>query len=175
MRPVRTSRRIVVDASVARAAGEHNHPTSKACRDFLIEVLGICHKVVMSPPIRNEWKKHCSSFSHKWLTSMTARKKVANIAEERDMSLDCSGLSSRRQHQVLDKDVPLLEAALATDKIVVSLDDEARKLFVRVTRANPGLNPVMWLNPLAQSDQVVEWLKQGAKTRSDWQLGGVKE
>ncbi len=56
----RRSKRLVVDASVAGAAGAAEHALSKTSRDFLQEVLTICHQIVMTPRILAEWKRHRS-------------------------------------------------------------------------------------------------------------------
>src|SRR5215471_15279536 len=78
---VERSKRLVIDASVARAAGgeDADSPTAKYCRDFLKAVLSICHHVVMTPEISEEWKQHQSRFTSQWRVSMEARKKVERI------------------------------------------------------------------------------------------------
>src|SRR3954452_5022187 len=71
------SRRLVIDASIARAAGDSStHPTSRNCRDFLLIVLEICHRAVMTAPILEEWNRHQSRFASTWRKSMMARKKL---------------------------------------------------------------------------------------------------
>ncbi|HLG99155.1 MAG TPA: hypothetical protein VKX49_22785 [Bryobacteraceae bacterium] len=50
------SRRLVIDASVARSATMSNDSTSTACREFLQEVLRVCHRVVLTPEIEQEWQ-----------------------------------------------------------------------------------------------------------------------
>ncbi len=55
------SRLLVVDASIASAAGDvSTHPTSRRCRDFLLAIREICHQIVMTAPIQQEWDKHQS-------------------------------------------------------------------------------------------------------------------
>ncbi|MGA9382780.1 MAG: hypothetical protein WBV73_28800 [Phormidium sp.] len=68
----KVSKLLVIDASVARAAGGESakSPTSKYCRDFLLAVLDISHRVVMTPDIRKEWDKHQSSFARTWLRTI---------------------------------------------------------------------------------------------------------
>ena len=71
------SRVLVIDASIARAAGDlSKHPTSRNCCEFLQAVLDLCHRMVLTPPIREEWNKHRSRFASKWRVSMMARKKI---------------------------------------------------------------------------------------------------
>ena len=62
------SKRLVIDASVARYAGDEgaNYPKSVHCRQFLFPVLDICHQVVMTPSIKEEWDKHQSKFALTW-------------------------------------------------------------------------------------------------------------
>jgi hypothetical protein len=67
----------VIDASIAHAAGEVSmHPTSRNCREFLQAVLVICHRMVLTPRIQQEWSKHESRFARTWRKSMMARKKI---------------------------------------------------------------------------------------------------
>jgi hypothetical protein len=72
------SRRIVVDASVAGAAGERSHPSSQMCRQFLLDMLTICHKAVMSPELMTEWGNHASNYSVRWLAAMRSKRKNRN-------------------------------------------------------------------------------------------------
>ena len=52
----RSSRRLVIDASIARACGGEDavYPTAKSCRDALMAVYDICHRVVMTEAIDEE-------------------------------------------------------------------------------------------------------------------------
>jgi hypothetical protein len=54
--PKKVSRRLVIDTSVARSATLAENPTSVACRRFLEVVLSVCHKVVLSRDIQQEWQ-----------------------------------------------------------------------------------------------------------------------
>ena len=51
----KASRRLVVDASVARSATRSEDPTATACRRFLDDILKICHKVVLTREVKSEW------------------------------------------------------------------------------------------------------------------------
>ena len=55
--PQKKKRLLVIDASVARAAGgaEATAQVSRECRDFLSTVLTVCHQIVMTPEISEEW------------------------------------------------------------------------------------------------------------------------
>ena len=65
------------------------------------------------------------------------------------------------------KDVHLLEAALATDRRIVSNDDEARNSY----KGLPHVRLVLWINPSRQEETAVEWLNAGAKLERHRQLG----
>jgi hypothetical protein len=65
------------------------------------------------------------------------------------------------------KDVHLLEAALATDKRIVSRDDTARNSF----RGIRDVRLVVWVNPYRPEERAVEWLSRVARMESYRQLG----
>ena len=67
------SRVLVIDSSIARAAGDtSNHPTARNCCDFLQAVLDVCHRIALTDPLRDEWNKHQSRFARTWRVSMMA-------------------------------------------------------------------------------------------------------
>ena len=170
------SRELVIDASVARASGgeEATHPTAAAARDFLLAVLTICHKAVMTPAIRDEWDKHQSNFARKWRRSMMARKKLnlVNLEELEDLrqKIDLINISQASKTAML-KDCRLIEAAIARERRVVSLDVVARKLFSAASHNIEEIKDVIWVNPVTDSEQVMAWLKEGAPVQVKWQLG----
>lgn len=85
----KSSRRLVIDASIARASGGPGavSPTSKNCSDFLQAALDICHRVVLTTEILEEWNRHKSKFASRWLASMFARKKANLIESTEDQNL----------------------------------------------------------------------------------------
>lgn len=168
------SRNLVIDASVARAAGgsEAIHPTAAITRDFLQSVLTICHKAVMTPAIYSEWSQHESGFARKWRKSMMARRKLIllNIEERQDMrrQIELENVT-QNQKDAMFKDCHLIEAALTTDRRVVSLDDAARKLFVGLSGSVAEIRDVLWFNPVSDTEQVMAWL-EGAPNEAGWKL-----
>lgn len=170
------SRRLVIDASIARAAGgiEATFPTSKHCRDFLKATLTICHRMVMTPEISEEWNKHQSNFARTWRCSMMARRKIyppPNIAN--------SKLRTKLEHipaspvakAAMLKDIHLIEAALATDKIVVSLDETVRNFFNASAASLGELKTSVWLNPDKEEEEPIAWLENGAKPEKQRSIG----
>jgi len=107
------SRRIVVDASVARSAGETSHPDSVLCREFLLAILKICHRVVLTPEIEREWRRHASRFSLRWLASMRSRRKVVDVSPTITLAslLDGSRDLAGRRLDAVEKDCLLVDAA----------------------------------------------------------------
>jgi len=165
---------MVIDASVARAAGGKNAvwPLSKECRDFLINTLDVGHRAVLSPAVREEWKKHESSFSRQWRTMMMARKKLVlrEVGEDRHLRAGLEQCTSNQRHlDAMMKDVHLLEAAHATDNTVISLDDIVRDLFGVAALRVPVLREVVWVNPGKES--AIAWLRRGAPREKQRLLG----
>lgn len=168
------SRNLVIDASVARASGgkEAIHPTSKATRDFLQAVLTICHKIVMTPAIRAEWDEHQSNFALKWRSSMVARKKLIQLNVEEQPGLrqqvELENIP-QGQKNAMFKDCHLIEAAMNTDRRIISLDDAARNLFVELSLSVTDIQDVLWVNPALDARQVIAWL-EGAPNEAKWKL-----
>jgi hypothetical protein len=73
------SKLLVIDASVAHAAGWSDHPDSSAGRHFLRAVLDVCHQMVLTPEVAEEWRRHQSKYTRTWRTEMYARKKVRSL------------------------------------------------------------------------------------------------
>jgi hypothetical protein len=173
------SRRLVIDASVARSAGGENavFPTSKHCRDFLKAVLDICHHVVLTPEIREEWHKHRSGYARRWLVSMFARKKaeLSESVENKELrnKIDIAAKDEKSKTAML-KDVLLLEAALASDETVVSLDETVRGLFTELASNLGEIGNVIWVNPDLKEEEPLLWLENGAKPEKHRRLGAEK-
>ncbi len=168
------SKRLVIDTSVARAAGTTEHQVSATCRWVLETILEICHKVVATPEVSEEWKAHRSRFFATWLASMTARKKVARIApaQQDDLRETIRRLDvSDNVRAAMEKDVRLLGAALATDLTVVSIDEEAHGYFKELAKNTATIRRVVWVNPLRPQDGTIEWLRTGAAADRQRQLG----
>ena len=170
------SRRIVVDASVARSAGgeDAGFPLSMHCRDFLRTMLVVGHSVVLTPAVRDEWNKHESRFARQWRVAMMARKKVLlrDIGENNALRQAIEkAAKTTRGRDVMLKDTHLIEAAQATDRIVVSLDDTVRALFGGAAKQVRVLKTIAWVNPGDQEDGAIEWLEDGAPTEQRRLLG----
>ncbi len=156
------SKRLVIDASVSSAAGLAMKPDSRRCREFLQEVLHISHRATMTPLLRAEWNRHQSLFAARWLAEMTSKAKVEAIADIRNEELR----AEVPETVSAQKDLHLVEAALATDKIVISLDDRARTELAVHAAAE-----VMWVHPVDEGGHLIYWLRSGAAPVTEWKLG----
>lgn len=155
----RRSRLLVVDASVAQSAGETKHPVSSCCRDSLLAVLTICHRVVITEAIQEEWGHHMSRFTRKWFRSMVARKKVHRCEGVLPSHIDetCEGLSATEQDG-LRKDLLLIEAACAGDGIIVTRDDVIQAIWAKCHGRFGIPKPIRWINPVIDGVAALERL-----------------
>lgn len=166
-RRVKVSKRLVVDASILRAAGgeQATFPLSKTCRDVLLAILEVCHHAVLNRMIGEKWRKHCSRFARTWRVSMEARKKIHRLDETAETglrSLLTQAIQNPRQRDAALKDAHLVEAAIDADHIVLSLDDTVRGILSSVTSHIGILRNVMWANPGNPAEGAKEWLEAGA-------------
>jgi hypothetical protein len=165
----KNSKRLVIDTSVARSAGGENavHPESKDCRDFLLAVLSICHKIVVNPEMKAEWYEHESNFFRKWRVQMVAKRNFIYVDKQDNNFLDVKtqieSLAKTYEHrEAMEKDCFLLEVALAHDKIVVSNDEKVRNLFREISAQVTEIREVNWVNPIKPEETPIDWIENGA-------------
>ncbi len=170
-------KRIVVNASVARAAGgkEATASTSINCTKFL-ETFGnnTSNKIVMTLELAEEWDKHQSNYAATWLTNMIATKRFHYIKlpnkDVLNKKIEATTTHDKEVNAML-KDFHLLGAALATDMIVISLDESIRTLFAYASRQVGEIRDIIWVNPeRIAEEQPILWLKTGAPSESHRQL-----
>ena len=177
--PKSPSRRLVIDASIAGKAGDRTrlHAAGKRCRDFLETVLVVCHRMVLTSEIAEEWSKHQLSFARKWRTRMYARKKVDCVEPAHDDTLSRrleTVEATDKERQEMLKDRLLVEAAIATDRCVASLDDRARKLLGRASEHVTELKGIVWVNPDRPEEHAIAWLESGATLEKQRMLGRAR-
>jgi hypothetical protein len=169
------SRKLVIDASVAQSSGgpEATKPSSTLCRDFMLNTLEVCHRLVMTTDIREEWDKHQSKFAKSWRASMVSRRKFlfARNCENAQLRQTIGNLPELHWPvAAMLKDIHLIEAALSGDRIVISVDDAARTHFARVSFVAAQIKEVVWRNPVTEMDLGM-WLEKGAKAEASMKLG----
>ena len=145
-RPI--SRLLVIDASVARSAGETEHPVSSTCREFLLAVRTICHRVALTTEMNEEWSRHMSKFTRKWRVSMAARRKPIQVVNPSELSVSVKGLSEA-DRRAIQKDQCLLEAAFSADRVIVTRDDSLRQVLARMPQGQQWLEMITWINPVS--------------------------
>ena len=165
----RDSKRLVVNASVARAAGGEGATASVSisCTEFLETLRDECsHRVVMTPELSEEWEENQSKFAATWLRSMIARKRFDYVDPPVNQALrdEIEGTATRETEiEVMRKDFHLLEAARATDQAIISLDETVRGLFARATQHVGEIRDIVWVNPNhTKAEEPFIWLQNGA-------------
>ena len=173
---LKNSKRLVIDTDVAQASGDENATDPRAinCRDCLVEVMANNHKLVMTKKISDEWKRHQSRFALEWRTSMDARRRIERInpPEDEELQDNLKNTSDTEdEFEVMQKDIHLLEAALETDKTVISLDQTVRTLFAKASQQVSTIRMIIWVNPnRITEEQPIVWLKGGAPAEAHRQL-----
>lgn len=76
-----------------------------------------------------------------------------------------------KELEAMNKDVHLLEAALATGNIVASKEAEAFDCFVGASGQIGEIRSIVWVNPVKEEDSCQNWLVRGAPPDRERQLG----
>jgi hypothetical protein len=119
-------------------------------------------------------EKHRSRFAYGWLASMWARKKVVRPGPVENAGLRQTIHSLELTDSVREailKDIHLVEAAFATDQVVASLDETARRHFRQITEHAESLKSLAWVNPAEDDEHATDWLREGAKADEERKLG----
>lgn len=174
-------RKLVVDTSVARAAGQQDSasPRGARCRGCLDLVTSAGHQLVWSPRIREEWHKkrengsyYASKYALDWLQLMLKKGRLFRPEEAPSLEDALRETSTTDKAKIaMVEDVHLIDAALASDRVVLSLDEEVRGCFRAVVDEVEPLRKVAWANPLRDEEAVLEWLRDGAKPQAERELG----
>jgi hypothetical protein len=171
------SKNLVVDTSVARSSGrgDTQDTISKGCREFLLVMRdNTKHQVVMSDALELEWSKHESKFARIWLISMEKKRRVfhTKIPTHGKLRYKVERIAEKpTECNAMLKDMLLIEAALHTDRIVVSLDETVRKLFQQATEKILALKRIAWVNPCKSEETSIDWLQNGAELERERLLG----
>ncbi len=167
-------RKLVVDASVTGQANDYTDERSLRCADFLVAIREARHAVVLTDALLDEWHRHKSRFTDGWLRSMYAAKRDIELdvlADEDFRKHVERAAADRRGAAIMLKDCHLIEAALAADNRIASLDEEARHHLGQAAARVKPLQRVCWVNPAVAEELPVEWLHQGAPLERHRLLG----
>lgn len=174
---------LVVDTSVAQAAGSKGSvaPRSVSCRTALDQMLASVIGVVMSRALWKEWsdvdpatgRKHMSPYSSRWLTQMKGRKLYwyvcppptsSTLIQAIDQHLPTDGARA-----AVRKDLLLVDAALDSDRRVLSLDDTVQGHLRSLSAYEADIADIHWTNP--QDARCVTWMSTGASDEQRLTLG----
>ena len=170
-------KRLVVNASVARAAGgvDATDSVSINCTEFLkIFRDESSHHVVMTFELSEEWDEHQSNFAAEWLGNMIATRRFHYIELPQNRALydeiEATAVEEKDINAML-KDFHLLGAALATDQIIVLLDETIRGLFKQASQQVQEIRGIIWVNPdRTTEEQPITWIQNGAPPEPHRQL-----
>lgn len=159
--------RVVVDTSVARAAGTGRAdagPPSPACVAALDAIAA--HQdleVATSYRLKQEWQQHARPYSWKWLSTMFSRKRVHVVQDpwpDEIALIDAANDLPGNAHEDVAKDTHLVGLAMLTDRRVVSLDVRQRSLLGHLVGAHPQISALHWASPA--EPPTLPWLQAGA-------------
>jgi hypothetical protein len=174
---------IIVDTSVARAAGESQHPVSSACRRFLEALRDGGIDLAMTDELREEWKRHRSRYTATWLNSMYGRKRIRTLLATPDPELRRSLENCAKRRAVTEaeaqgwtaamlKDALLVEASICADNApIAACDETVRSLFHECAKHVAILRELVWVNPTRSEEQPLDWLAAGAPRETARMLG----
>ena len=160
------ARRLVIDASIAYAAGTifSLDPRASSCRD-LLEIIGRkSYKIVMYKELLDEWTSESSPFAQEWLVKMvTAKHRVIEILlpDREDLHEKVRDHApGHRKAFEMEEDLHLIKAALVTDRTILSCDKEAQTLFAKLTKHAEELKPIVWMD--ADDTYTKDWIQGNA-------------
>ena len=157
----------MIDADILFSASRGDSECAKRSRVLLDRILSICHSIVLTAKIWEEYKTYASVHSLRWLYKMN--KEDGKIIAEGSIRLQrvrgirqaisTCGLSQDIKNKMID-DAHLIDAAFASDNIVLSMDHvitHFRTLSATVTR----LSSIIWVNPEDDFEKCLKWLEDG--------------
>ncbi len=172
------SKRLVIDVSVANTAGpprEDQPDQSRGCAAFLDAVRQSEHLLVMTQDIEREWIASDADYATRWRSAMVSLGKVCFSGAAADSELRAkigSSLRGTSEQREMLKDAHLIEAAIDTDRRVVSCDETVRRLYRRVAPRVDELREIVWVNPTKTADdEPIPWLQDGAPVQPYRMLG----
>ncbi|MDR2704418.1 MAG: hypothetical protein LBC02_01440 [Planctomycetaceae bacterium] len=183
MSETKETKTLVIDTSIARAAGKDKTGTDKidpstVCSRQLLEViLNNAYKIAVSKELKEEWKSwygYYSSYASKWYAEIVKRDRLTIVGNVENDQLRSAILETTKQPSIkeaMKKDFFLLEMALATDQIVLSRDKKIRKYFKHAAVLIDEIKKILWANPDLSEEEVILWIKKGAPFEKKRQLG----
>lgn len=116
------SRLLAVDASILGGANK----SSGACARTLEDIMLICHRVLVSKDVLDEWTKHQTAYAKKWRAMMYGKKKLLPVAADNTAikaEIEANvPMQNTAEKRAMLKDAHLLAVALAGDGLLLTAD-----------------------------------------------------
>jgi len=169
---------VVIDASVAGAAGKSTDSCATRCRVFLeCFKQQTRHQIVFTPKLKEEWARHRSVIAFNFRASMVAQRRVRELPRNENTPL--------RRHvgriELKNRDRRAIERTCIWSKRhrLEGLDRVPRRSRAHpirfVGRTHHPCAGVVWANPDREHDAVLRWIKGEAPTDLGWRLGAALE
>ena len=171
--------RIVVDTSVARAAGDSGDRTAQMCLNSLEAILEKpSHLAAFNQSLLREWfkeiedrrgrkRRYASSSASEWFLKM--RRRLVVLPERKDFINQCKQASaSLAAASAIQKDLHLVDLAIQADHRVLSTDKKIVGHLRRLGAHVPEVCPILWVHPV--DHDAPAWLAGGAPARDDCRI-----
>lgn len=164
------ARRLVVDTDVGHAAGSSNDPIAAACSAVLARIYQGGFTVLMTPEMNAEWKRHESGYTKDWRLRMEVKDRILYQSlppnQRLRETLEAVPLTPA-QRAILDKDIHLLEAAMAADHPVISKDEKVRRVLCVCCSRIPELETIVWVNPVLDAPILDHWFANACRPQPE--------
>ena len=171
--------RIVVDTSVARAAGDSGDRTAQACLNSLEAILEKpSYLAAFNQSLLREWfkeiedrrgrkRRYASSSASEWFLKM--RRRLVVLPERKDFINQCMQAgASLAAASAIRKDLHLVDLAIQADHRVLSTDKKIVGHLRHLGKHVPEVCPILWVHPV--DHKAPDWLDQGAPNRADCRI-----
>jgi len=170
--------RIVVDTSVARAAGESENRTAQACLNSLEAIWAeSSYLAAFNQSLLREWfkeiadkrgrkRRYASSSASEWFLKM--RRRLVVLPEREDFINQCIQASAQLAASAIQKDLHLVDLAIQADQRVLSTDKKIVGHLHQLGTRVPEVCPILWVHPVDHNAPA--WLAQGAPARDDCRI-----
>jgi len=106
---------------------------------------------------------------------MYSRRKVINCSSIRNFDHIRRAIKNRKnltegQKEAADKDFLLVEAALNSDQIIISIDVKARRIYRDMAKEVRDLSGVIWVDPIEEFTPLISYLRGDTAVIPAWQL-----
>lgn len=170
------TRKVVVDASVARSCSASQSPPAPECFVALGAIREGALLVSVSEELQAEWKRHASRYFVQWLRDMTSRRRVSvdALARVAEIGGRLRRLAGAAEAEAVEKDAHLAAAGVEHAGRVLSLDGRMRDKLARIATADAPwheLGLVHWADPsIDDSGELCAWLRANAPDEKVRQL-----